>query len=206
VVLSNTFKLADRHKTDLRSLVSLAFMAEDEPYFDGFRTLATHGIDKPVMNFFRMAGLMRGERVKVESTGALGLEAILQNNVRGAPDIDALAARSDDDITIMVWNYHDDDVPAPDAPIRMTVNGIPKAVTTARLNHYRIDKTHSNSFTAWNEMGSPQNPTPDQYARMEAAGRLELLESPRWLRNDDGKAEISFMLPRHGLSLLQISW
>ena len=30
-------------------------------------------------------------------------------------------------------------------------------------------------------MGSPQNPTAEQYAKLEAAGQLELLESPRWI-------------------------
>ena len=206
VAFSNTFNLADRHKINLEGVLTLAFMLEGQPYFDGFRTLATNGIDKPVLNFYRMAGLMRGDRVKVESSGALGVEAMLQDGVRQKPDIDAMAARSDHDITVMAWNYHDDDVPAPDAPIRMTVNGIPAAAGAVQLNHYRIDQKHSNSYTVWNEMGSPQRPTPEQYARMEAAGRLELLESPRWLRSEDGKVESSFMLPRHGVSLLQISW
>jgi len=36
----------------------LGFEFEGQPYFEGFRTLATNGVDKPVLNFFRMAGLM----------------------------------------------------------------------------------------------------------------------------------------------------
>ncbi len=207
VVLNNTYKLVDRYKTDLRGLVALTFQqSASAAYFEGFRTLTTHGIGKPVLNFFRMAGMMRGDRLKVESSGALGLDEILQHNVRGKPDIDAMAARSDNSITIMAWNYHDDDLSGPDAPIQMTVDGIPTGVKAARLNHYRVDQTHSNSYTVWKEMGSPQDPTPSQYARMEAAGELELLESPRWVHNEKGKVEISFTLPRHGLSLLQISW
>ena len=37
-----------------------AFELEDQPYFTGFRVLATGGIDLPVLNVFRMLGLMGG--------------------------------------------------------------------------------------------------------------------------------------------------
>jgi xylan 1,4-beta-xylosidase len=52
-------------------------------------------------------------------------------------------------------------------------------------------------------MGSPQSPSPEQYAAIEAAGQLQALESPRW--TDTGKP-IDIRLPRQGLSLLQLSW
>ena len=44
--------------------------------FDGFRTLATNGIDKPVLNLFRMAGLMGGDRIKAESAGAPNIDVL----------------------------------------------------------------------------------------------------------------------------------
>ena len=47
-------------------MLTWAFEFEGQPYFDGFRTLATNGVDKPVLNVFRMAGLMRGDRVGAE--------------------------------------------------------------------------------------------------------------------------------------------
>jgi hypothetical protein len=55
--------------------------------FEGFRTLATNGVDKPVLNVFRMAGLMSGNRVSTSSTGQLSLDQILKEGVRQAPDI-----------------------------------------------------------------------------------------------------------------------
>ena len=45
-------------------MLTWAFELRINPYFDGFRTLATNGVDKPVLNFFRMAGLMAGDRVR----------------------------------------------------------------------------------------------------------------------------------------------
>ena len=57
-------------------MLTWAFQFEDQPYFDGFRALATNGIDKPVLNLFRMAALMRGDRVKTESSGRTPLDRI----------------------------------------------------------------------------------------------------------------------------------
>jgi xylan 1,4-beta-xylosidase len=204
--LKNVMLLADRYKTNIEGLLTWAFEFEDQPYFDGLRTLATNGIDKPVLNLFRMAGLMRGERVKVESSGAVGLDAILASGVRGAPDVDALAARSEREITVMAWNYHDDDIAGPDAAIKLTLAGLPPAARRVQVRHYRIDRDHSNAYTVWQRMGSPQNPTPAQYAQLEAAGQLELLESPRWLSPEKGRVELSFTLPRQGVSLVQAGW
>ena len=204
--LKNVMLLGGRYKTNIEGLLTWAFEFEDQPYFDGLRTLATNGIDKPVLNVFRMAGLMRGDRVKVASSGAVGLDAILESGVRGKPDVDAIAARSERDITVMAWNYHDDDVAGPDAKISATVAGVPSPARRVLLRHYRIDRDHSNAYTLWKEMGSPQSPAPEQYARLEAAGQLELLDSPRWLWNENGSVEIAFTLPRQGVSLLQLSW
>jgi xylan 1,4-beta-xylosidase len=204
--INNAFKLADRYQANLEGLMTWAFEFEDQPWFDGFRSLATNGVDKPVLNVFRMAGMMRGDRVKVESSGAVGLDAILKDGVRGKPDIDALASRSEHEVSVMTWNYHDNDVPAPDSPVRLTISGMPAAAQRVLVKRYQIDRDHSNAYTVWKEMGSPQNPTPEQYARLEAAGQLQLLTSPEWVSGKDGKVELSFSLPRQAVSLIQVSW
>lgn len=206
VALSNIFKLADRNKSNLAGMLTWAFEFEGQPYFDGFRTLATNGIDKPVLNLFRMAGLMRGDRVKVESSGAAGLDAILKSGVRAAPDIDALATRAEREMAALVWNYHDDELAAAPAPVRLALAGIPKTAARVRVEHFRIDDEHSNAYTAWKAMGSPAAPSPEQYARLEAAGQLQLLRSPEWLWPKDGKLEVEFLLPRHAVSLVRVSW
>jgi xylan 1,4-beta-xylosidase len=204
--INNAFKLADRYQANLEGLMTWAFEFEDQPWFDGFRSLATNGVDKPVLNVFRMAGMMRGDRVKVDSSGAVGLDAILKEGVRGKPDIDALAARSEHEVSVMTWNYHDNDVPAPDSPVRLTISGMPAATRRVLVKRYQIDHDHSNAYTVWKEMGSPQNPTPEQYARLEAVGQLQLLTSPEWVSGKDGKVELSFSLPRQAVSLIQVSW
>jgi len=204
-MMKNMFELASREKTNIAGMLTWAFEFEGQPFFEGLRTLATNGIDKPVLNLFRMAGLMRGNRVAAESTGRVPLSVMEKDGVRAAPDVDALAVNSDRELSVLVWNYHDDDVPGPDAAVQIQIAGLPGAAKRVLLHHYRIDDTHSNAWTLWKKMGSPQQPDAEQYAALEAAGQLQLLESPRWM--DSGKQmKLDIRLPKEAVSLLQISW
>jgi xylan 1,4-beta-xylosidase len=187
-------------------MVTWSFEFEGKQYFEGFRTLATNGVDKPVLNVFRMAGLMSGERVSTTSSGQIGLDDILKSGVRTNPDIDAFATKAVREAAVMLWNYHDDDVPAGGSDVQVTIVGIPAGTKKVLLQHYRIDDTHSNSYTVWKAMGSPQSPTPEQYAKLKAAGQLELLSSPEWLDVSGGKVTIATNLPRQATSLLRLEW
>ena len=200
------FELEDRHAVNLISILSWSFEFEDKDYFEGFRSLATNGVDKPVLNVFRMFGMMSGDRVGTESTGAVPLDTLVITGVRQQPDIDAFATRSDQGAAVLIWNYHDVNRPAPAAPATVTISGIPAGVNRVLLEHYRIDDTHSNAYTVWQKMGSPQNPTTQQYAELQAAGQLQLLASPAWLDVNNGQVTISTELPRMGVSLLRLTW
>ncbi len=191
---------------NLISMLSWSFEFEGKDYFEGFRTLATNGVDKPVLNVFRMAGLMSGDRVSATSTGAIPVNDIVLNGVRQQADIDAFATKASREAAVMLWNYHDDDVPGPTAAVQVTIAGIPAGVKKVLLEHYRIDDTHSNSYTVWKQMGSPQSPTPEQYAKLQAAGQLELLTSPEWLDVSNGQVIIDTNLPRQATSLLHLKW
>lgn len=205
-MMGNLFKLAGRYRANIAGMLTWAFEFEDKQYFEGFRTLATNGIDKPILNFFRMAGLLRGDRVTLTSSGAAGLDAILQSGVSGAPDIDGLATRAEREMAMMVWNYHDDNLPAPAAPVRLGIEGLPAAAARVLVEHFRLDDGHSNAYTVWQQMGSPLKPTPAQYQRLEAAGQLQLLRSPEWLAVTNGRLDLAFPLPRHAVSLVKLSW
>jgi xylan 1,4-beta-xylosidase len=206
VMMKNIFELADREQVNIAGMLTWAFEFEGQPYFDGLRTLATNGIDKPVLNLFRMAGLMRGERVKVESTGAVEPSTMLEEGVRGASDVDALALRSDHDVSVLAWNYHDDDLPGPDAKVQLQIAGIPVNTKRVLVRQYRIDQTHSNAYTVWKQLGSPQNPTPEQNTMLEAAGALQEFESPVWMNTAYGAAKLDLVLPRQAISLVQVIW
>ncbi len=204
--LNDTYALARREHINFLGAVTWSFEFEDQPYFEGFRELATNGLDKPVLNAFRMFGLLGSERVKVASSGALPTEEIVRAGVRGQPDIDAIATRRDREVDILIWNYHDDDLPADAAPIDVTISGLPTTARQGLLEHYRVDSNHSNAFTAWKEMGSPQSPSPEQYEKLQVAGQLQLLSSPSWIPIAQGTAHLQFVLPRQGLSFVRIAW
>ena len=206
VMLKNILELADAGKANIAGMLTWAFEFEDQPYFDGFRTLATNGIDKPVLNVFRMAGLMRGDRVTTQSSGRVPLPTLEKDGVRATPDLDAFAVASNHEVSILAWNYHDDDVAGPDANVQLTVAGIPSAARRVLVCHYRIDESHSNAWTSWKKTGSPQHPTREQYATLEAAGQLESFASPRWVEVRAGELKLSVALPREAVSLVQLSW
>jgi xylan 1,4-beta-xylosidase len=201
-----TWALAERHGINLAGIVTWAFEFEDQPYFDGFRSLATNGVDKPVLNVFRLYGLMKGERIPAMSSMAVSLDGILTSGVSATPDVGALATRADRNISVLVWNYHDEDVPAPPAQVELGVNQLPAGAGRVLVRHFRIDHDHSNAYTLWKRMGSPQQPTPEQFEQLARAGQLEMLGSPAWMNTEKGKLKLSFQLPRQGTSLVQVSW
>jgi xylan 1,4-beta-xylosidase len=202
--IARTYELADRYGVNLLGSVTWAFEFENQPYFDGFRDLATNGINKPVFNVFAMLGQMRGDRVAVTSTGALPLDSVRATSVRGRADVHALAARDGRSVSVLVWNYHDDDLPAPDAAVELTITGLPNGRAT--VTHSRVDREHGNSYEKWKAMGSPQPPSAAQHAELERASILAPLSPAATIDIRDGKTVQSFTLPRQGVSLLRVSW
>nr|WP_183819538.1 beta-xylosidase [Parvularcula dongshanensis] len=201
-VFARKHELARRHDVDLEGALTWAFTFEDQPIFAGFRSLATHGIDKPVLNVFRMFSMMSGDEVQTQSSGAVPLDAIMADGVREEPDVAAYAARDGNTVTAMVWHYHDDMVDGPDAAVTLTFEGLPAKAEGATLKHYRIDEEHSNAFAAWQRMGSPAEPTAAQTGALEEASGLSALGEPEQVAVENGKAVVDFTLPRRGVSLL----
>ena len=208
--IARTYQLADLHKVNLLGSVTWAFLFEGQPYFDGFRDLATNGIDKPVINTFRMLGQMRGQRVAARSSAALPVEAVRDQSVRESADVAALASRDARSAAVLVWNYHDDDLPAdaaqapPAAEIDLTISGVPNGRAT--VTHHRIDGAHSNSYARWKAMGSPQSPTRAQIAELEAAGQLQQLVPAVESHRDRGTGRRHVRAPPSGCSLIKLTW
>src|SRR5262249_35156330 len=205
-VFARKHDLAAKHGVTWGGALAWAFEFEDQPYFAGFRALASNGLDLPVLNVFRMFGKMAGKRLPVQSSADAGLEAIVRDGVRGAPDVSALASLEPRRLSVLLWHYHDDDVPGPDAAVDLSLTGLPLARGEARLQHYRIDETHSNAFAAWKRMGSPIAPTDTQYAELERAGQLTSMEAPPSVAVEGGRVRLPIVLPRQAVSLLVLEW
>ncbi len=200
-VMPRHLDLAAKYGVNLLGAVTWAFEFEDQPYFDGFRDLATNGIDKSVLSVFKMLGMMTGDRLVIDNPAASSLDSMVAGGVKQTPDIHAMASADAHSVAVLVSNYHDSGKTGPSSPVELTVAGLPAG--RVRMHHYRVDETHSNAFEAWKKMGSPAQPDAAQYAALESAGQLQSLESPRWISSP---AKVTFDLPRHGVSLLVFTW
>lgn len=195
-------ELNDRHGTNLEGALTWAFLFEDQPLFAGFRVLASDDIDHAVLNVFRFFGKLGGERVEVKSSAAVPLDDMLASGVRGEADVSAIATRDGDRVAILVWHYHDDDVPAPAAKVTLTVKGL--AATTLSLSEWRIDQEHGNAFPLFVKMGSPTQPTPEQLGQLKQMATNTLLQKDVAVTSKDGSAAVTITLPRQGVSLIEL--
>ncbi len=199
--------LATRYGINLEGAVTWAFTFEDQPYFAGFRQLASNGLPLAVFNVFRMYALMGPDRISATSTAEVPLPTMIDQGVRAQPDVAALASRAPGRLAVMVWHYHDDDVAGPDAAVHLAFGGLPANLNSVRVTHYRIDQNHSNPYGEWLRMGSPIAPDPKQYAALQKASDLATLtDAPVNVAVAAGKAALDFALPRQGVSLLVLEW
>lgn len=197
------FELADSFEVNLQGALTWAFEFEDQEWFAGFRELASNGVDKPVLNVFRMMGMMQGQRLEVTGNPYSAFR-VIEEGIRDRADINALACADKNEMTILVWNYHDDDILGATDAINITIENF--HATRALMHHYRVDQELSNSYTAWQALGAPQDPTKEEYRAVEAAGQLKMLTSPQWIIPLESKVSLEFTLPRQGVSLIRLEW
>jgi len=199
------YLLADQYGVNFLGAVSWSFEFEDQPWFYGFRDLATNGVDKPVLNIFRMFGMMKGKRVAVESNRMYALQAIKDSGVRKEQtDIGAIAAKDKKAATVMVWNYHDEDLPGEPEKVQVVIDKVPAKQVT--ITQYVVDKYHSNSYETWKQMGSLQLPTPEQVQQLEKAGQLQQVSRQENLAVQNGKLDVQLLVERQGVVLIKVEW
>jgi len=212
-----TYELARKYGVTVEGAVTWAFEFEDQPAFAGFRELATNGIDKPVLNVFRMFGMLGGGHaaqtstgnallgatwLSTEGTGSLPLNDIVKNSVTGPPDVNAVATRNGEEVDVLLWNYHDADVPASPAQVHLTVDGLHGLTVVS--SEFRMDATHSNAYLAWQQMGSPAHPTEKQVEELQNAGMLQQTVPDHALALSQGTAGIDLTLPGQSVVLVRL--
>jgi xylan 1,4-beta-xylosidase len=202
--IAREYALADKFGVNLEGTLTWAFEFEDQPYFAGQRVLATNGIDLPVLNVFRLLSKMGGQRVSTTSSAEVPLEEIMSSGVRAAPDVGALSSRLGHRLCILLWHYHDDDVPGPDAAVRLQLTHLDVLGTNLRAARYVIDDSHSNAFTLWRKMGSPAAPDDEQYRQLREAGQLAKAEGEAGVVPVHGSTELDVRLARRAVELIEI--
>jgi len=205
-LINGTLALAEQHHIKVEGSIAWAFTFPGQPIFAGLRAFTTDGIDLPLLNAYRLFAQMRGERIFTGSNGALDSSHVLQSSVRANADVNAIATRDSHHVSVLVWNYHDKSSQSTPAEIDLRIEGLPRGVSKLLLKHWRIDADHSNAYTTWLAMGSPQKPSAAQYEQLKTAGQLQLLEPAQQITVTDHAIALKFKEPPHGLSLLDLVW
>ena len=202
-MLARSEELARKNGVNLQGAVTWAFEMMDQPWFAGFRELASNGVDKPVMSVFRMFGMLQGEQLAVTSSGAEQVSEIEKRSVVGSPDVSAIATKDGHSVDVLVWNYEDEDLPAAAAEIRLEVAGVGRK--RVQVTEYRMDGDHSNAYAAWLKMGSPQQPSAGQVEELKKASELAVMRRAS-VQAEGGVVKFGTSLPRQGVGLVHLSW
>jgi xylan 1,4-beta-xylosidase len=204
-MMKHSLELEAEVGVKLGGLLTWAFTFPGTPYFAGYRTLATNGIDLPVMGAFKLLGRLAGTRLPLSSSGALALDDILTNGVSGDPEIDGMATLNGPAVQVLMWNYHDDLVAAAATPVHLAVKVPATFGAKARVSHLRVDESHGDAYTAWVSQGMTPSPSAAQIAALQAAMDPSLLVPDTTVAvTADGFVGVDFALPRFGVSLVTI--
>jgi xylan 1,4-beta-xylosidase len=199
------YELADHFGVNFKGAVTWAFEFEDQPWFNGYRDLATNGVDKPVLNVFRMFGMMTGQRLEVTGNTSYDFKTTRDASVRGdARDINAMATLDKGKVAVMIWNYHDlNQITKPEL-VSVELTSIP--ASEVKVTQYIIDQKHSNSYEVWKEMGSPQDVSAGNYKKLEDAGKLKTLDVTKTFKVKNGHLTLSTSMEGQAVSLFVVEW
>src|SRR5579859_4206616 len=141
-------------------MLSWAFLFVGERCFEGTRTFSTQGIDKPILNLFRMYSRMGMQQIGFTSSCAQDpLSYADQIGRQNACDIAGFATLSGTkQLEVLIYNHHDDWDRQQEAVIMLDITNLPFDTSTLELWHYRIDHAHSNAYAEWVRQGKPIYP------------------------------------------------
>jgi len=199
-------RFARQQQWDLR-LLSWAFMFVGERCFEGTRSFSTQGIDKAILNLFRMYAHMGHQEIAFTSSAAKDPLTYADSFGRGeTSDISGFATLAGNQaLAVLIYNHHDDWDLQSEQALDVEIANIPLVGPNLRLQHYRIDHNHSNAYAEWVRQGKPMYPAPGQRAAIKAREGLELVEPPHIVTAAAGQVKLQFSLPVHGISLLLLT-
>jgi xylan 1,4-beta-xylosidase len=204
-MMKHTLELESEVGIKLGGILTWAFTFPGTAYFAGYRTLATNGINLPVLSAFKLLGRLAGTRMPLTSSGAHALSDILTNGVRDQPEIDGMATLDNATVQVLVWNYHDDIVTAAATPVHLAINVPESFGACVRVSHLRVDDTHGDAYAVWVSQGMPASPSAAQVAALQQAMDPSPLVPDETLAvAASGSVGVDFDLPRFGVSLVTI--
>ena len=198
------WELARRRQVDLVAALTWAFTFPGQPWFAGYRQLATNGVDLPVLNVFRLLSRLGTTQVAATSSGEVTLDRILSDGVRNSPDVGVLATRSaNGSVDILLWHYQDDDAAGPAADVRLVLTGLAPGLSHEALV-WRVDRREGNAFASWQGMGSPAHPTEQQIERLTRAARMTARPVRIGPAGHVGSISLNRRLPLQSVELIEV--
>jgi xylan 1,4-beta-xylosidase len=195
------WELSRRRHAHLEGALTWAFTFVGQPWFAGYRQLATRDVDLPVLNVFRLFAHLGADQIEARSSRELPLNQIIADGVRDTPDVGVLATRAAGGrIDVLLWHYRDDDVSSPAADIKLRISDA--GVRGAKIRAWRVDDTHANAFSVWKVMGSPPAPTSEQHRQLAYAAKMRPLRLNGLFQH--GQLVLERVLPVQGVELIEI--
>jgi len=169
-------------------------------FYGGFGLIGIDGVRKPRYWAYYLLHQLGTRRIALDGAGD-GFGGL----------VTGWATRSDDgSVRVLLSNVTMDQTQVDgnarlSRQISLTVAGLPPG-KRFRLQHFRVDNSHSNVYKAWQEMGQPDWPSSSQLAELHRRDGLEMVEPPRDLEPDaSGRCMTHFEMPMPSLSLLEIA-
>lgn len=200
----NTYDLAKELGMDIRPL-AWAFMFEGERCFEGTRTFSTQGIDKAVLNTFRLFAKLGEQRVELSSTRDLDPNKYEDFHGEGlGAEIDGWATLTGTKSLEALIYCHEDSWNETDVyNISFSAANLPFD-GPYRVKHYRIDGEHSNAYAEWLRQGKPDYPAGSRYDAIKARDGLELFGPVQNVVPINGRICLDFEMPVKSVSLIVI--
>jgi xylan 1,4-beta-xylosidase len=207
-LMKKVLDLNEQHTAKVAEATTWSFSMEGERYFEGTRSFVTaSGIEKPLMNAYRAFAHLGDRRLGASSDAAVAVDDLSALGAGLAEEVDVLASAGSTDgrVAVLVWRHADDQYAVDDDPaeVDLRVDGLAPGDWT--LSHWRIDAGHSNSHTVWQDLGAPQDPTPEQLATIADRQGLERYSDDTTVTVEDGQnLSLTVELPLPAVSLLAL--
>jgi len=130
-------------------------------------------VKRPVYNAIELLGYLGNERLQLSGTAKFG------------DLVHAIATKSGDHaVEIVVYSLNEEDfdfTQTDTAHVNLSVKNLP--FNDFVVKRFLIDETHSNSYTAWDNMGRPRKLTVKQAKTMDSKDDLRILNPVQQFRN-----------------------
>ena len=174
------------------------------PAFSGCYGLLTRGdpsipqswdVAKPAFNAFKLLHKMRDTMLSANG------------GTTASPGVNLMATISsgNDTICILVYDHADNTNGNSAAVDSVTLNVSNIPFTNAKVEHWVVDRTHSNAYQAWMGMGNPLNPTASQWTTIATASELAYYDTPSTVTITNGTYSKKFPQNLYSIGLLQLT-